>query len=135
MTTVATAPWYRTVSAQQWKALAAAALGWMLDAMDFVLYLMAIKTLQNPQTGFGFDNKAAGLLATVTLLTSAVGGMMFGYVADRVGRTRALMATILIYSLCSLGTATAQSFAQLLIWRSLLGFGMGGEWACAAVLV
>jgi putative sialic acid transporter len=128
-------PWYRTITAQQWKALTAAALGWMLDAMDFVLYLMAIKTLQNPETGFGFDNSQAGLLATVTLLTSAIGGMMFGYVADRIGRTRALMATILIYSLCSLGTATAQNFVQLVIWRSLLGFGMGGEWACAAVLV
>ena len=65
MSTTEIAPaWYRTITAQQWKALWAAALGWMLDAMDFVLYLMAIKTLQNPDTGFGFDNRSAGLLAS-----------------------------------------------------------------------
>jgi MFS family permease len=131
-TTALTPAWYHTITAQQWKALAASALGWMLDAMDFVIYLMAIKTLQDK---IGFGSPEAGLLATVTLLTSAVGGMLFGLIADKIGRTRALMATILIYSLCSLGTATAQDFTQLIIWRSVLGFGMGGEWACAAVLV
>src|SRR5262249_43795275 len=107
-------------------------LGWMLDAMDFVLYLMALTTLQ---AEFEFDKATAGLLATVTLLTSAAGGVLFGVVADRVGRTRALMATVLVFSFCSLGTATAQSLAQLVLWRTLLGLGMGGEWASGAVLV
>jgi MFS family permease len=125
-------PWYRTISRQQWQALLAAMLGWMLDAMDFVLYLMALTTLKEV---FEFGNDTAGLLATVTLLTSAAGGLLFGVVADRVGRTRALMATILIFSLCSLGTATAQSLLQLLLWRAVLGLGMGGEWASGAALV
>ena len=60
---------------------------------------------------------------------------MFGYVADRFGRTRALMGTILIFSLASLGAATSQTVMQLLLWRALLGIGMGGEWASGAVLV
>jgi putative sialic acid transporter len=125
-------PWYRTISRPQWNALLAAMLGWMLDAMDFVLYVMALNTLQKE---FDFETDVAGLLATVTLLSSAAGGLLFGVVADRIGRTRALMATILIFSFCSLGTATAQDLPQLIVWRTLLGLGMGGEWASGAVLV
>ncbi|MCC6318918.1 MAG: MFS transporter [Gemmatimonadaceae bacterium] len=132
--TTAAAPvaWYRTITREQWRALAAAKLGWMLDAMDFLIYVMAIGALK---VHFGFDDATAGLLGTVTLITSAVGGIVFGVIADRVGRTRALMATILIFSFASLGAATSQTVVQLMIWRVLLGFGMGGEWASGAVLV
>jgi MFS family permease len=126
------APWYRDITREQWKALLAAKLGWMLDAMDFLLYVMAIGRLK---TYFGFDDGTAGLLGTVTLLSSAAGGLLFGVVADRLGRARALMLTILIFSLCSLGAATSQSLLQLALWRTLLGIGMGGEWASGAVLV
>src|SRR5262249_41054405 len=82
-----------------------------------------------------FDSGKAGLVTTITLLTSATGGLVFGFIADRLGRTRALMGTILIFSFCSLGAATAQSWVQLAVWRALLGFGMGGGWASGAVLV
>ena len=126
------APWYQGITRDQWRALLAAKLGWMLDAMDFLLYVMAIGQLR---AYFGFDDSIAGLLGTVTLVTSAVGGIVFGIVADRAGRTRALMATILIFSVCSLGAATSQTLWQLMLWRILLGFGMGGEWASGAVLV
>src|SRR5262249_6117231 len=125
-------PWYRTISREQWNVLLAALLGWTLDAMDFVLYLMALTTLQGE---FGFGKDTAGLLATATLIASALGGVLFGFVADRLGRARALMATILAFSLCSLGAATAQTLWQLVVWRTLLGLGMGGEWASGAVLV
>lgn len=127
-----TGAWWKGITTDQWRALAAAKLGWMLDAMDFLLYVMAIGQLK---AYFGFDDATAGLLGTVTLITSAVGGIVFGVVADRAGRTRALMATILIFSVCSLGAATSQSLWQLMAWRIVLGFGMGGEWASGAVLV
>ena len=104
----------------------------MLDAMDFMLYAMAIGHLRSY---FGFDDATAGLAGTVTLATSAIGGLIFGVVADRFGRTRAMMATILIFSFASLGAATSATFLQLLAWRALLGLGMGGEWATGAVLV
>lgn len=126
------APWYRTITPAQWRALAAAKLGWMLDAMDFLLYVMAIGQLKRY---FGFDDATAGLLGTVTLLTSAAGGILFGVIADRIGRTRALIGTVLIFSFCSLGAATSQSLLQLMVWRIVLGIGMGGEWASGAVLV
>ena len=83
-------PWYRTITAEQWRVLLAAQLGWTLDAMDVVLYVMALNALSD---AFGFGPAAAGGLATVTLLTSAAGGLLFGFVADRIGRARALTLT------------------------------------------
>ena len=132
-TTVSSAvPWYRTITRDQWRVLAAAKAGWMLDAMDFMLYAMAIGQLR---TYFGFNDATAGMLGTVTLVMSGVGGILFGYLADRLGRTRALMGTIVVFSVASLGAATSQSVIQLMMWRALLGIGMGGEWASGAVLV
>ncbi|HEY7568278.1 MAG TPA: MFS transporter [Gemmatimonadaceae bacterium] len=131
-TIAAPAPWYRSVTSAQWRALVAAKLGWMLDAMDFLLYVMAIGELKRY---FGFDDATAGLLGTITLLTSAAGGILFGVLADRIGRTRALIGTVLIFSFCSLGAATSQNLLQLMLWRFVLGIGMGGEWASGAVLV
>lgn len=124
--------WHRDITAAQWRVLAAAKLGWMLDAFDFLLYVMVIGRLK---AYFGFDDATAGLLGTVTLLVSATGGLLFGLVADRFGRARTLMVTILIFSLASLGAATSQTLTQLILWRALLGLGMGGEWATGAALV
>ena len=107
-------------------------LGWMFDSMDFLIYVLAIGRLKGY---FGFGDSTAGLLGTLTLLSAAAGGLTFGVVADKIGRVRALNFTILIFSICSLGAATAQSVVQLAIWRTLLGIGMGGEWASGAVLV
>ncbi len=125
-------PWYRTITREQWHVLAAAKVGWMLDAMDFTLYVVALNQLRNY---FGFNDAMAGLLGTVALVMSGVGGLTFGYVADRFGRTRALMGTIALFSIASLGAATSQTVTQLMLWRALLGLGMGGEWASGAVLV
>jgi len=125
-------PWYRTITEEQWRVLAAAKLGWMLDAMDFMLYAMAIGQLRRY---FSIDDATAGLLGTVTLAMSACGGILFGFIADRIGRARSLMATIVVFSIASLGAATSQSIIQLLMWRALLGIGMGGEWGSGAVLV
>jgi MFS family permease len=131
-TTAGAIPWYRTVTREQWRVLLAAKFGWMLDAMDFMLYTMAVGQLRSY---FGFGDDWAGFLGTATLVMSGVGGAIFGYVADRFGRTRALMGTILIFSFASLGAATSQTVWQLLFWRAVLGIGMGGEWASGAVLV
>jgi MFS family permease len=129
---VAPEPWYRDITPDQWRVLIAAKAGWMLDAMDFMLYAMAIGELR---AYFSISDAMAGLLGTVTLVMSGVGGILFGVISDRLGRTRALMATILVFSLASLGAATSQTLIQLLLWRALLGIGMGGEWASGAVLI
>ena len=125
-------PWFRQLTSSQRRVLLAAMLGWMFDSMDFLIYVLAIGRLKSY---FGFGDSTAGLLGTLTLLSAAAGGLSFGVIADKIGRVRALNFTILIFSICSLGAATAQSVVQLAIWRTLLGIGMGGEWASGAVLV
>jgi MFS family permease len=113
-------------------ALWAAMLGFMLDAMDVLLYSFA---LQSIRAEFHLSNEQAGLVFTYTLVASAFGGIIAGLVADRFGRQRTLIFTILLYSLASGGSAFAQDLPQLLFWRSLVGLGLGAEWSAGAVLV
>lgn len=122
----------KTISSQQWRCLFAAQFGWMLDAMDVMLYAFAITTIQ---AEFGLSSGQAGALASSTLVASAVGGIGFGILADRFGRARTLMISILTYSLFTGLTATAGSLVELFIWRALVGIGMGGEWSAGSVLV
>jgi MFS family permease len=77
----------------------------------------------------------AGWIGSVTLLAAAAGGLVFGVIADRLGRTRALMLSVLIYSIFTAACGFAQSAMQLAIFRIFLGIGMGGEWASGAALV
>ncbi len=132
MTTAPGESWVRSVTPQQWRTLAAAMLGWLLDAMDVMMYAFALNSIR---AEFALSAAAAGGLASVTLLTSAVGGVGFGMLADRIGRAKALVYSILIYSVFTALTATARSLPELILWRSLVGIGLGGEWAAGSVLV
>lgn len=116
----------------QRRTLAAAFLGWMLDAMDVMLYAMVLAHLM---TALDMSAATGGLLASLTLVASAVGGLAFGVLADRMGRTRALMASILVYSVFTAACGLARSIVELAVFRVLLGLGMGGEWATGAALV
>lgn len=107
-------------------------LGFLLDAMDVSLYLFALQSIRNE---FGLSLAQAGLVTTCTLLASAAGGVLCGLLSDRIGRTRTLIFTILLYSLASGGSATAQGLGSLVFWRSLVGLGLGGEWSAGSVLV
>jgi MFS family permease len=114
------------------RALLAAAAGWMLDAMDVLLYAFV---LDQVRAEFGIDDRLSGLLLALPLLASAVGGVVFGWLADRFGRTRALMASILVYSVATAACGLVSSVWQLAAARLLVGLGMGGEWATGAALV
>jgi MFS family permease len=124
--------WWRAGDADARRALIAAALGWMLDSFDVMLYALLLKSMM-PE--LGMSKEVAGILGSATLLASAAGGLFFGVVADRYGRTRALMASVLIYSIFTAACGLAQNIAQLAVFRVLLGIGMGGEWASGAALV
>jgi len=120
------------VDRRAWRALFAAQLGWMLDAMDFLLFTFAVLPIQKE---FGLASSTMGLMTSIALLAGSVGGIAFGLLADRIGRVRALTFSILLYSLATAGLATAQSPWQLFVWRLLVGLGMAGEWSCGSVLV
>jgi MFS family permease len=125
-------PWYSSATPRQWRVLVAAMLGWGLDGMDVMLYAFALTSIQKE---FNFSSAQAGGLASVTLLASGVGGVLFGRIADRVGRARALVYSMLTYSIFTALTASATNVYQLLLWRSLVGIGLGGEWTAGSVLV
>ena len=104
----------------------------MLDAMDVSLYALVLAHLM---TALAMSKQMGGLLAGLTLGASAVGGALFGFVADRIGRTRALMISILVYSLASGACGLSQTVVELAIFRVILGLGMGGEWTTGAALI
>jgi len=106
--------------------------GWIMDAMDVQIYSFVIPTII---AAFAISNADAGLIGTATLLTSAFGGWFAGALSDRFGRMRALQITILWFAFFTFLCGFAQNYTQLFIFRALMGFGFGGEWACAAVLV
>ncbi|HUJ94981.1 MAG TPA: MFS transporter [Terriglobales bacterium] len=125
------AEWSQVTPAQR-RTLLAAGLGWMLDAFDAMLYALVLTHIMRD---LGMTKGTAGLLNTLTLLASGFGGVGFGFIADRIGRKRALMLSILTYSLCSFASGLATSILMLAVFRFILGLGMGGEWNTGATLV
>jgi len=107
-------------------------MGWALDAFDAMLYSLVLAMLMRD---LGMSKTMAGSLGTLTLLASGIGGVLFGFLADRIGRKQALMASILTYSVCSFASGLATSIAMLAVARFVLGLGMGGEWNTGATLV
>jgi MFS family permease len=124
--------WWRVAAPPARRALVAASLGWALDAFDVMLFSL---TLASVIADLGLTKTQAGALGSVTLLGGAVGGLFFGHIADRFGRTRALMASVLLYSVFTAACGLSQTLWQFAIFRALLGLGMGGEWASGAALV
>jgi MFS family permease len=122
----------RQATPGQRRTLLAAAMGWALDAFDAMLYSLVLALLMRD---LGMSKTVAGTLGTLTLLASGIGGILFGFLADRIGRKQALMASILTYSICSFASGLATSIAMLAVARFLLGLGMGGEWNTGATLV
>lgn len=123
--------WRNTTSAQR-RTLIAASLGWMLDAFDVMLYSIVLATLLRT---FGMTKTTAGLLNTLTLVASAIGSLVFGLLADRLGRGRMLSLSILTYSVFTFLCGFSTSITMLAVFRFLLGLGMGGEWNSGATLV
>lgn len=126
--------WWRDADQRARRAFVAASLGWMLDSFDVMLYAIVLAELLRDPT-LQLTASVAGQLGSLTLLAAAVGGVAFGVIADRIGRKRALMAAVLIYSIFTAACGLAQTVAQLAVFRILLGFGMGGEWATGVALV
>jgi len=124
--------WWHQADREARRALVAASFGWMLDSFDVMLYALVLASLI---LDLGISKQSAGVLGSITLLAAAAGGLIFGLIADRYGRVRALISSVLIYAIFTAACGFAQNIVQLAIFRILLGLGMGGEWASGAALV
>ena len=123
---------WHAASPEARRALLAASLGWLLDSFDVMLYALVLASLMSD---LGMDRATGGLLGSITLAASAAGGILFGVIADRWGRTRALSLSILIYSIFTAACGLARNVTELAVFRVFLGIGFGGEWASGAALV
>lgn len=120
------------MTAPERNSLLAGGVGWMLDSFDVTLYAMVLAYLMRD---LGMSKETGGLLGSLTLIASAFGGAIFGFVADRIGRSRSLSSSIVIYSVATAACGFAHTVVVLAIFRIILGLGMGGEWTAGAALV
>jgi len=125
------------VTPYQWLVLGVAWLGWVFDSMDSTIYALVLHPALADVLGRGADERAigwyGGIIFSIFLIGWAVGGILFGVLADRFGRTRTLVITILIYALFTGLAALSRTWWQLAIYRFLTALGIGGEWAAGAV--
>jgi MFS family permease len=124
--------WWRSADARAHRAFVAASLGWMLDAFDVMLFSLLLASIM---TDLNLTKEQGGALGSITLVAAAAGGLFFGVFADRYGRKRALMVSVLLYSIFTALCGLSRTVWDLALFRVCLGLGMGGEWASGAALV
>lgn len=135
--------WREGVTPYQWLVLFVAWLGWVFDSMDATIYAIvlhpALEELLAASSSGPVSSEAigwhGGIIFSIFLIGWAIGGVTFGIVADRIGRTKTLIATILIYAVFTGLAALSQDWWHLAIYRFLTALGIGGEWAAGAALV
>jgi MFS family permease len=132
-------PWWREIERYQWTVLLVTWLGFLFDLMDSTLYTLvmapALRDLLGAEGTVQNIGWYGGLIFSIFLVGWALGGIVFGIMADYLGRKRTLMLTILIYAVFTGLAATATSWWELGAYRFLTGLGVGGEWAAGAALL
>src|SRR5262245_55642526 len=131
------------VTRYQWLVLFVAWLGWVFDAMDATIYAIvlhpALHELLQTSSSIPVSSEAigwyGGIIFSIFLVGWAIGGIAFGMVADYLGRTKTLIATILIYAVFTGVAALSQDWWHLALYRFLTALGIGGEWAAGATIV
>jgi MFS family permease len=130
-------PWYRTLTATQWKTLLASNLGWVFDGFEaFALILtvgLAMRQLLSPADLGNLPTYAGGIIA-LTLVGWAIGGMAAGVVADYIGRKRTMILSILIYSIMTGLSAFAWDWTSFAVLRFLVGLAIGAEWVTGTAM-
>jgi SHS family lactate transporter-like MFS transporter len=129
--TVRAVPWWKEPTKDQWYAYIAAWLGWTLDAFDFTVFLLIMVPIAKE---FNVPLTDVTIVFTLTLWMRLVGATASGWLADRLGRKTPLMISIAWFSVCNFIAGFSPSFWFLLLFRTLLGIGMGAEWPAGAAL-
>jgi MFS family permease len=124
--------WLRALGPRGRRAFGGAFGGYALDSYDYFTLPLTMVALS---AYFGLNSGQTGLFTTVTLVVSAVGGAGAGVLADRIGRVKALMITVITYAVFTVACGFAPNYETLLVFRALQGLGFGGEWAVGAILV
>lgn len=134
--------WRSGVTRYQWLVLFVAWLGWVFDAMDATIYAIVLHPALHELLQSSGDPVTpeligwyGGIIFSVFLVGWAIGGIVFGMVADYFGRTKTLIATILIYAVFTGLAAISQDWWHLALYRFLTALGIGGEWAAGATIV
>ena len=145
MSTLPTAPsWRHGVTPYQWRVLLVAWLGWVFDSMDATIYAIVLHPALHDllQTASGSSPVSdsdigwyGGIIFSIFLVGWAIGGVLFGVLADYIGRTKTLILTILIYAVFTGLAALSDTWWHLALYRFLTALGVGGEWASGAVIV
>ena len=129
--TVGALPWWKEPTKDQWYAYVAAWLGWTLDAFDFTVFLLIMAPIAKE---FNVPLTDVAIVFTLTLWMRLLGATAAGWMADRMGRKKPLMILIAWFSVCNFIAGFSPTFWFLLLFRTLLGIGMGAEWPCGAAL-
>ncbi len=124
--------WWHEAGRDARRALVAGTLGWMLDAFDVMLFALVLPAVS---ADLRLTSADGGLLGSVMLVAAAAGGVACGRIADRFGRTRALMLSVALYSVFTFACGFVTNLSQFVACRVMLGLGMGGVWASGAALV
>jgi MFS family permease len=124
--------WFTALGEKGRRGFRAAFAGFMLDAFDLIVLTLSLAAIG---TTFGVGTGATGALSTVTLSASAVGGILGGVLADKIGRVRTLIFSVAIYSVFTFLSGIASSYEMLMVFRVFQGIGFGAEWGVGAVLV
>ena len=132
--------WYQGITGYQWLVLVVASLGWVFDIFEGQVFvasmrdampqLLGVSSADDPQVATWNNYALASFL-----LGGAFGGILFGMLSDKIGRSKTMIVTILFYSVFTCVTAFANAPWQMVLLRFLVAMGVGGEWAVASAMV
>lgn len=131
--------WYQGISRYQWMVLAIASLGWVFDIFEGQIFVASMRDAMPDLLGVASDDASVRIWNDRAfgffLLGGAFGGVLFGILSDRIGRSKTLIVTILFYSLFTCLSAFSQEAWHMVVLRFLVAMGVGGEWAVASAMI
>lgn len=131
--------WYEGITKYQWLVLLIASLGWVFDIFEGQIFVASMRDAMPALLGVNPDDPSVSSWNDMGfgsfLLGGAFGGVLFGMLSDKIGRSKTMILTILFYSLFTCVTAFAQTAWQMVLLRFFVAMGVGGEWAVASAMV